>query len=246
MPTVVTNSPSAQFSGDRSQCEYQGLVVIIPTRNRSDLAMRAVRTTLDVPVQDQVQILVSDNSTEESEISALQAFCQGLGDDRVRYLRPPTPMRMADHWEWAFEQGAQWLCGQSSYGAPGSKDFPSWRPPRALRSQPAHPDSVIVSQWDAVLDHIHPIVVTAKPWSGRLSELRSEALLAANARAASAVEQVPSPMIAIHPRRVFHQIRERFGDYCLSIAPDFCFGYRVLDVEESVLFYDKPMTFGST
>src|SRR4051794_37153655 len=93
-----------QADGREGPAAYSGLAIIIPTRNRSDLAMRAIRSTLDSTPNDRVQVLVSDNSTEESEIATLGNFCRDLHDDRVDYIRPPEPLRMADHWEWAIRQ----------------------------------------------------------------------------------------------------------------------------------------------
>ena len=45
---------------------YNGSVVVVPTRNRAQIAMNAIRSVVDQPV-DNVQILVSDNSTSERD-----------------------------------------------------------------------------------------------------------------------------------------------------------------------------------
>ena len=242
MHTTLPHTQSDQSEGRLAQTEYRGLVVIIPTRNRSDLAIRAIRSTLDAPSEDLVHILVSDNSTEESEIAALGDFCRSLGDDRVQYIRPPEPLKMSEHWEWVFQQALDrydashltLLADRRIYLRGGLHELCS-----LIK---CHPGSVIISHWDIILDHVHPIRVVAKQGSGRLQEIRADTLLLANARATWDIELVPTPMISILPRRVFLQVRERFGDYCLSIAPDYCFGYRVLDIEDSLLMYNKSMT----
>jgi hypothetical protein len=232
-----------ELSSESTRSVYRGLVVIIPTRNRSDLAMRAIRSTLDAPLEDLVHILVSDNSTEESEIAALGDFCRSLGDDRVQYIRPPEPLRMAEHWEWAFQQALDrydashltLLADRRIYRRGGLHEL--------CNLIQRHPNSVIMTHSDVVEDHVHPIRVQTWQWSGRLLEIRADTLLRANARAIwKSMQLVPTPLISIIPRRVFCQVREQFGDYCLSLAPDYCFGYRVLDIEDSLLIYHKSMT----
>src|SRR4029078_3676532 len=82
---------------------YTGIIVVVPTRNRSAIAMNAVRSVLDQPVEN-LNVLVSDNSTSETEREALAAVCAALKDSRLRYVQPPEPMPMAEHWEWAREE----------------------------------------------------------------------------------------------------------------------------------------------
>ena len=65
---------------------YTGIIVVVPTRNRSAIAMNAVRSVLDQPVEN-LSVLVSDNSTSESEREALAQFCSAQNDARLRYVR---------------------------------------------------------------------------------------------------------------------------------------------------------------
>src|SRR4051794_10821383 len=82
---------------------YNGVVVVIPTRNRADLAINAIRSVLTQPGCD-VQVLVSDNSTTDEDAGTLIRFCEQLKDERLRYIRPPESMSMSVHWEWAMQQ----------------------------------------------------------------------------------------------------------------------------------------------
>ena len=59
---------------------YNGVVVVIPTRNRAQLAMNAIRSLLDQPVDD-FRILVSDNSTSQRDRDDLESFCVSLAFD---------------------------------------------------------------------------------------------------------------------------------------------------------------------
>ncbi len=55
---------------------YQGIVVVVPTRNRAQLAMNAVRSVLEQPVEN-VAVMISDNSTLESERDELSRLLRG-------------------------------------------------------------------------------------------------------------------------------------------------------------------------
>jgi glycosyltransferase involved in cell wall biosynthesis len=79
------------------------LAVVIPTRNRAELAINALRSVL-AESSPAVHVVVSDNSTALEEAEKLSRFCTELGADQVRYIRPPHPQGMSDHWQWALEQ----------------------------------------------------------------------------------------------------------------------------------------------
>lgn len=83
--------------------DYNGTVVVIPTRNRAAIAMNAIRSVLDQPI-DNVQVLVSDNSTAGRDREDLTNFCSELADPRLRYVRPPQSLAMPAHWEWPIQQ----------------------------------------------------------------------------------------------------------------------------------------------
>src|SRR5712692_11157946 len=80
--------------------ESHELVVVIPTRNRANLAVGAIRSVLGQNV-DNVRILVSDNSTIAEEAASLSRFCRQLKDDRLHYITSPEPLSMGAHWDWA-------------------------------------------------------------------------------------------------------------------------------------------------
>src|SRR6187401_1943176 len=81
--------------------EYRGAVIVIPSRNRPDIAPNAIRSVLAESHRDDVQVVVSDNSTIEENRRLLERACAQLRDDRLHYIRPPAPLPMPDHWEWA-------------------------------------------------------------------------------------------------------------------------------------------------
>ncbi len=83
--------------------KFKKLLIVIPTRNRSDFAVRAIKSVLG---QEgcQCSVLVSDNSTDEQEVKTLSAFCKQSSDSRLQYIRPSEPLAMTKHWDWAMQQ----------------------------------------------------------------------------------------------------------------------------------------------
>ncbi|HET8782754.1 MAG TPA: hypothetical protein VFM63_10080, partial [Pyrinomonadaceae bacterium] len=54
---------------------------------------------------------------------------------------------------------------------------------------------------------------------------------------------LPRMLNCLVPRSVFNRFHTRFGNVFASIAPDFNFCFRCLDVENSILFFDKSLLF---
>jgi len=238
-PLTAPDRPSHQAT----KPEYRSLLVVIPSRNRSDLASRAIASTLDAPASDHVTILVSDNSTDTAEIATLSAFCRDLKDDRIHYIRPPEPLKMAAHWNWLFQFALDKFDFSHLTLLADRRIYRRGALHELCDLTRRHPDTAITTHSDTCYDDVQPIKLASKSWSGRLLKVRSEDMLKANALAVLEVMVlVPVPFTSIIPRRLFDQVKQRFGDYCLSVAPDYCFGYRVLDLEDSILLYDKSMS----
>lgn len=215
---------------------YNGAVVVVPTRNRAQIAMNAIRSVLDERI-DNVQVMVSDNSSSESDREQLARFCSTLDDSRLRYVRPPQSLAMPAHWEWAIEQALSYdanhfiyLTDRMMFKRGGLKEV--------LDLAALYPQKVISYNHDRIVDHVRPIRVEHYPSTGKLWEVPSE-------RFSRLVSQavlhhgLPRMLNCIVPRAVFDRFRERFGNVFASIAPDFNFCFRCLDIEESVLFFDK-------
>lgn len=222
-------------------CGYKGVVVVVPTRNRAQIAMNAIRSVLDESVEN-VHVLVSDNSTVDSDREALAAFCASLKDTRLRYMRPPQSLAMPEHWEWAIGQALStynvdhfiYLTDRMMFKRGGLKEV--------LELAALYPHKVISYNHDRIVDHVKPIRVEHYPSTAMLWEVPTE-------RLSWLVSQsvlhhcLPRMLNCIVPRAVFDRIRARFGNVFASIAPDFNFCFRCLDVEESILFFDKSPFF---
>jgi glycosyl transferase family 2 len=220
---------------------YKGAVVVIPTRNRARLAMNAIRSVLDQPVDD-LRILVSDNSTSQRDGDDLESFCASLADSRLRYARPPQPLAMPAHWQWAIEQAlANYEANHFSY-LTDRMMFRNGALKDVLGVAAVYPDKVITYNHDRIGDDTTPIRLEQYEVTEKLLEVQSQRLL----QLVSEVilhHGLPRMMNCIVPRRVFELIHRRFGNVFTSIAPDFNFCFRCLDLEDSILFYDKSPLF---
>jgi hypothetical protein len=220
---------------------YQGMVVVVPTRNRAQLAINAVRSVLEQTVEN-VEVLVSDNSTLEPERDELAAFCAGLSNSRVRYVRPPVPLAMPAHWDWAIEQA---LAAYSANHFIYLTDRMMVRN-NALKEMvdlaALYPLQVISYNLDRICDDAMPIRIEQYPATEKLLEVETLRLSRLFAQGVFH-PGLPRMLNCIVPRVVFDRMRQRFGNVFSSIAPDFNFCVRCLDIEDSILFFDKSPLF---
>ncbi|HXC45167.1 MAG TPA: glycosyltransferase [Solirubrobacteraceae bacterium] len=210
------------------------LTILIPSRNRPELARRTVASLLAQEVAG-VSIVVSDNSTDERAREELARACAGA--DGVEYIRPPEDLAMTDHWNWAFERLDE------RYRAPlvtMVTDRMVMRPgslSRLIELCDANPGRVLSYNHDAVDDTETPVRMRLEDRSGRVFELDSAHVLA---RCSHMYFHpcIPRVMNCILPRSVLQDVKSRYGDLFASISPDHCFGFRCLDVVDEIVYYD--------
>jgi hypothetical protein len=217
---------------------YHRTVIVVPTRNRSDLARNAIGSVLD-QIGSGVDVLVSDNSTASNQRAELSQYCAQRGDARLRYITPPESLPMSSHWDWAMQQAL-------SLYDPSHVAFLTDRMmfrPGALGSlieiTKAYPDKLLTYMHDHVNDFSLPVVLHQYTWTGNLYEVASQRLLELSAQSVMHDSSVPRMLNCLAPRTVLETIKERFGNFFASIAPDWNFAYRSLEVVDSILFHDK-------
>jgi hypothetical protein len=213
------------------------LTIVVPTRNRADLAVAAVESVLeDAPAG--VWVLISDNSTDAGDRDRLERFCRDRAHPALRYARPPEPLAMAAHWEWALHQVLD--AGATHVGY--LTDRMVFRPgevTRLLELARMHPQRVITFNLDEVDDFASPVALLQQDWTGNLYEVDSARVLALAARGTLHGGLIPRMLNCVAPREVLEAVAVRFGALFDSIAPDFCFGFRCLATVPSVAYYDK-------
>jgi len=213
------------------------LAAVIPTRNRSSLAIEAVRALLD---QDcELEIFVSDNSTSADE--PLRQFCEAA--PRVQYLRPSAERSAASHWDWAVREVL--ARSQATHVAvlhDRNRIKPrQWGALQSIATQ--HPDTVITFGIDSIHDTPPPLRLWQMPWTGKLfrqQTARAAAMIAA-ARIAEALHALPTLANSVVPRAVLTSIVDRFGNLCDSTSPDLAFLSRFLALHDTWLHADRSI-----
>jgi hypothetical protein len=210
------------------------LTILIPSRNRARLARRTIESlrAQDIPG---VSIVVSDNSTDEREREQLAAACAELDD--VHYLSPPGDLAMTDHWNWAFARL------RDDFPAPLVSmvtDRMVMRPGALaglLELSAAHPERLVSYNHDAVDDRGTPVRLRLEEHSARAFELSAEHVLE---RCAHVYFHpcIPRMMNCLVPQSLLDAVEQRYGSLFASISPDHCFGFRCLDVVETIIYYD--------
>src|SRR5688572_5003201 len=155
-------------------------VVVIPTRNRADLAQNAIRSVLDQSV-DNLHLIVSDNSTTEHS-GVLASFCEALSDPRLIYIAPPLALSMSRHWDWAMSQALQLYDSSHFIYLTDRSLFKPGELLNIVRLSRQHPDKVISYDWVTIFDHLWPILVEQQPQTGRLVEVSAARLLFLSSR----------------------------------------------------------------
>ena len=209
------------------------IAVVIPTRNRADLAIAAIRSLQGQNVD--LDVYVSDNSTTPEP---LRAYC--AKEPRVTYLRPASELRMPAHWDWALAE-AQKRSSATHFTVHYDRRVSKPRHWGAVAAVAArHRGAVITYTADNISHWPPPLRIWQSAWTGRLFEIESAA---AAARITSGdfnavAHAVPILSNCLVPRAILDAMRERFGDVCNSTTPDAAFASRFLAVCDRYLHHD--------
>lgn len=204
------------------------LAVLIPTRNRPQLAANAIRSLLD---QDcAIDIYVSDNSATPS-----------VYPKEAHYLRPPRELSMPEHWDWAVREVLQRSDATHftvHYDRKISKPR-HWGALLAVASQ--WPGRLITFPADFVGEIPPPKRLWQTPWTGHVFSIRTARVteLLAQSHVAGIAHVLPVLSNCVVPRSVLQSIVDRFGDVCHSTAPDTAFMARFLALYDRYLHYDR-------
>jgi len=221
--------------------QYHGVVVVVPTRNRADLAENAIRSVLRHDGKD-IRVLVSDNSTTEEDLDRLSAFCEQCADPRLHYLRPPTPLAMSEHWEWAATEALRRSDATHCVYLTDRMMFKPGALRRVLEIVRRHPGDVVSYCHDRVDDDRDPVRVYQAAWSAQLVRVDSESLLRLTSQA-SLHPSLPRMLNCVVPRVVLETMWDRFGTIFDSAAPDFSFCFKCLYLLRTIVYFDSSPIF---
>lgn len=214
------------------------LTIAIPTRNRSDLLRHALDSVARLD-DARLRVIVSDNSTDEVEVEAVTRLCRTYS--RVRYMRPPTPLPMSEHWEWILQRvrADDQLTTHLAY-LTDRMAFRDGALELLLSAMQRTPTAVVSFTYDRIDDTKVPVELRTVIRSGRLFEVESERLLAGSAQM-SFGSWLPRMLNCVVPMKVLDAITARFGDVFRSVSPDFCFCYRCLATVPEIKYLDKAL-----
>jgi hypothetical protein len=209
------------------------IAVVVPTRNRPKIAMKALQSLLD---QDEaIDIFLSDNSASAEE---LRRFCER--EPRIHYLRPSDELSMPEHWDWAMRQAMDRSDAthfsvhyDRKYSKPGC-----WA--TLARSAGRRPDLLFSFPNDFISDEPPPLRIwqAARTEKDFLIETRRVSELVANGRLNEIGPALPVLSNCLVPRTILESIIERFGDLCNSTGPDSAFMWRFLATHEQLGHHD--------
>lgn len=216
---------------------YRSTLIVIPTRNRADLARHAIASVLD-KTGSAVDVLVSDNSTATNQRAELSQYCAQRADARLRYITSPESLPMTPHWDWAMGQALSLYDSSHVAFLTDRMMFMPGALASLIEILKAYPDKTLTYMHDHVNDFSLPVVLHQYTWTGNLYEVASRRLLELSAQSVMYDSSVPRMLNCLVPRTVLEAIKERFGNFFASIAPDWNFTYRCLEVVDSLLFCD--------
>lgn len=214
------------------------LTVVVPTRNRSDLALRSIRSVL--VRHPAVRVLVSDNSTDEAHRRATADAVAGFADDSIRLVRPPRDMPMTEHWEWALQKA---LADRETTHVLFLTDRMAFRRgamAALLDAIAAFPTDVVSYTYDRIDDASRPVTYRPLPRSGALYRIRGEHLLALASKMVF-YSCLPRMLNCAVPRGTLESLQTRFEVVFDSVAPDFCFCFRLLATRPSIIYLDRSL-----
>lgn len=215
----------------------QRLVIVVPTRNRARLALSAVASVLNEAVPT-VEVMVSDNSTDEAESRTLERGLETMASERAHLVRPPGPLPMTAHWQWALDEALR-RHDPSHVGVLQDRAlFRSGQLPAIAQIVEDHPE--IVMSWgnDIVDDAFTPVKLARYASTGKTYLLSSGELSRQVSRGVFPMA-LPRMLNSSVPVDVIERVRSRYGAVFASISPDFYFALRCLQTVGAVGYYDQ-------
>ena len=220
------------------------LCFVIPTRNRPDLAITAVRALLAEHATP-LTVVVSDNSSTEEGVRQLRELCEAAADPRLLYIRPPQELAMAAHWDWALAQALA-RTAATHFGVHYDRMIAKRGGVEQLaRACARHEETLVRYSCDFTYPRADDRFMAWQPPStGYDYEVRTAKIVELTARGTLSTIGYTWPILlnCMAPRAIFERIRARFGTICDSATPDAAFGYRFCALADRYVFLDRSLS----
>jgi hypothetical protein len=219
----------------------QRLLILIPTRNRHDLAINAINSALESEEQA-IEVIVSDNSTNSVDVEKLSAFVAQRGDRRLLLHRPPSPLSMTLHWNWAIGKAYE-RTGVSHLAILTDRMMFKHNALTALLTIVAkRPASIISYNHDRVVDHRQPIRAELQAWTDDVLTVHSNTLLELSSKCVFP-QALPRLLNCVTPIALLTRIVTECGTFVDSVSPDYNFCYRALSMVSDIIYWDRAPIF---
>lgn len=219
--------------------DYKSLLIVIPTRNRAELAINAINSVLSQE-NCELELIVSDNSTDEREVSRLADYIHQSDNKRLRYIRPPKTVPMTEHWNWAMTQALELSESNHITFLTDRLLFAKNCLQNLQNILTKYPDKIVSYTFDSIEDSKTPVSLSQVRYTGKLFEIESASIIKLYAEM-ERIQALPKMLNSVAPRELMTKIFEKYGNYFFSISPDYNLAFRSLDLEESILYYDRPL-----
>lgn len=219
---------------------FTKLAILIPTRNRGELACRSAMSVVKSQTRLPVDVIISDNSTDVSESAIIDAFLAEHTPHGISLIRPSTPLPMTEHWQWAIARAMSVHDASHFFVLTDRMLFKDGALSHLLAITEKYPDELISFTYDRIDDYSRPISYLPLPRTGLLYRMDTWDLLrlAANVVFYSCF---PRMLNCVAPRNVLEKMERKYGSVFASVSPDYCFCFRVLGLIPSMLYYDNSV-----
>ncbi len=208
--------------------------IVIPTRNRPEMAAIAIRSALRQDFED-LEVVVSDNSTSNLA-DKLEATVVELVDDRVRYVRPPTELKMGEHWDFALHEARGEYVGYLTDRMAFKRNALTQLSQEIATDKPY----VISYSSSGILEVAPPYRLQRPPFTGHTESYESSWVVRLLSQSV-APWGAPCMLNSFASRALLIQMESAYGAVMASVAPDLAFCMHVLDHVEHFSYLDLPL-----
>lgn len=219
------------------------LAVIIPTRNRAEMAITAIRHLRDQRHGGDLRIYVSDNSSIDDEVRRLSRFCSELADPHVTYMRAPENTPSGPHWDWAVRQVLERSTATHLTVHYDRKVTPPGAVSEWFRIASHFPEQLITFGVDIISREPAPLRVWQSPWTGKAFRLKTQRIVDSTSRGNGFYLSHVLPILSncLVPRATAQSIIGRFGSLCAATGGDAAFAFRFCALFDQYIHLDRAL-----
>ena len=213
------------------------MTVIIPTRERAQTLRETLKTCI-AQDYDKLQIIVSDNCSEDDTA----AVVKGFSDPRIRYIKTNIRLSMSRNWEFALshvDEGFVTVIGDDDGLIPGSvtdaanilcrtnQEALAWY--KAEYHWPDHPSSLLRNKLLVPPDNL-------------LIHMKANHVLRDAGSLILPYNKLPTLYNSFVSVPVIESVKRRTGVFFNSVTPDIYSGFALLSVLDSYLYSSRPFS----